>query len=272
MSSASLSSVREGDLRQHVAARTLEEDSLAAGDGAHDVAQRPGEVGRVDVHVVTRRDGMAAVVDHRRDDALVRAAELERRDLVVDQRVGVPAEDRRPVGSALAAVDSELGVPHPPHRSRRLETLERESADRHDLVLDDVREPPDPGIALGLRRSGALAAPGTSDHGEVRVVPVDEDPGRIGARCLGDPVEQDGDLRLADADDVDAAEHDPHAVLLQRDGGGLEAVPPVPGRVVRLADEAHERQVERRLEREPRRAGPKIAAAHAVARSATRTG
>ena len=94
------------------------------------------------------------------------------------------------------------------------------------------------------------------------MVPVDEDPGRVGAGGVDDPVEQDGDLRLPDADDVDAAEHDPQAVLLQRDGGGLEPTPPVPRRVVGLADEAHERQVEGRLERESRRADEQVAAGH----------
>src|SRR5256885_3863392 len=57
------------------------------------------------------------------------------------------------------------------------------------------------------------------------VVPVDEDPRRVGADGIGDPIEQDRDLGLPDADDVDAAEHGPQAVLLQRDRRGLEPVP-----------------------------------------------
>src|SRR5256885_11916877 len=102
------------------------------------------------------------------------------------------------------------------------------------------------------------------------VVPVDEDPRRVGADGIGDPIEQDRDLGLPDADDVDAAERGPQAVLLQRDRRGLEPVPAVARRVVGLADEAHERQVEGRLERESRRADEDFAAGH-VPRSATRT-
>ena len=264
--------VREGDLRQDVAACTLEEHDLAARDATHDVAQRPREVGGVDVHVVAGRDRMAAVVDRRRDDALVGTAELERGDLVVDRRVRVPTEDRRPVRRPLPAVDGELGVPDAPHRAGRLEPLARERAHRDDLVLDDVGEPPDPCVALGLGRPGALAAPGTADDGQVRVVPVDEDPGRVGARRLGDPVEEHGDLRLADADDVDTAEHDAEPVLLDRDRGCLEAPPAVPRRVVGLTDEADEREAQRRLERESRRADQERAAGHVAVSVAAREG
>ena len=264
--------VREGDLRQDVAACTLEEHDLAARDATHDVAQRPREVGGVDVHVVAGRDRMAAVVDRRRDDALVGTAELERGDLVVDRLVRVPTEDRRPVRRPLPAVDGELGVPDAPHRAGRLEPLARERAHRDDLVLDDVGEPPDPCVALGLGRPGALAAPGAADDGQVRVVPVDEDPGRVGAGRLGDPVEERGDLRLADAHDVDAAEHDAEAVLLDGDRGCLEAPPAVPRRVVGLTDEADEREAQRRLERESRRADQERAAGHVAVSAAAREG
>ena len=105
----------------------------------------------------------------------------------------------------------------------------------------------------------------------MRVVPVDEDPGRVGAGASGDPVEQEGDLRLTDADDVDAAEHDPPTVLLEGKRRGLETPPSVARRVVRLADEAHERQAERRLERQPSRTGQERAA-QTLTRSETRTG
>ena len=215
---------------------------------------------------------MAAVVDRCREDALVGTAELERRDLVVDRRIRVPAEDRRPLRRALPSVHRELGVPDAPRRASRLEPLERERAHGHDLVLDDVGEPPDPCGALRLGRPGALAAPLTSDDGEMGVIPVDEDPGRVGTGRSGDPVEEAGDLRLADADDVDPAEHDAKAVLLDGDRGGLETPRSVPRRVVGLADEADEGQVQRRLERESRRPDQELIAGHRVARSATRTG
>ena len=96
------------------------------------------------------------------------------------------------------------------------------------------------------------------DHGEVRVVPVEQDPGRLGAGRVGDAVEEPRDLRLADPDDVDAAEDDADTVPLERDRGRLEPEAAVPGRVVGLPDEADERQAERRLEREPRRAREEV--------------
>ena len=68
-----------------------------------------------------------------------------------------------------------------------------------------------------------------------------------------------GDLRLADPDDVDAAEDDPAPVLLEHDRGGLEPEAAVAGRVAHLAHEADQRQVERRIEGEPRGAGEQLA-------------
>ena len=73
------------------------------------------------------------------------------------------------------------------------------------------------------------------------MVPVEQDPLGVGARRLGDTVEQRGDLRLADPDDVHAAEDDADAIPFERDRRRLEPPPPVAGRVVGLPHEADER-------------------------------
>ena len=73
------------------------------------------------------------------------------------------------------------------------------------------------------------------------MIPVDEDAGLIGARRPGDPVEQGGDLRLADPHDVDAAEQDPLAALLEGNRSRLQTPVPVPRRIMCLPDEADER-------------------------------
>ena len=85
-------SLREVLKREHVAGRPLEVDALAAADRSHDVAQRAREIGGVDVHVVARRDGMAAEADEGRDRRLVRAAGLQDGDLVVGVASGKTAK------------------------------------------------------------------------------------------------------------------------------------------------------------------------------------
>ena len=59
-------------------------------------------------------------------------------------------QDGGPVRRPLAPVDGEIGVAHAPHRPRGVELLARKPADGDDLVLDDVGEPPDAGVALGV--------------------------------------------------------------------------------------------------------------------------
>ena len=103
------------------------------------------------------------------------------------------------------------------------------------------------------------------------MVPVEEDRVRIGAGRRRDPVEEGGDLRLADPDDVDAADDDATPVLLEHDGGGLEPEAAVAGRVARLAHEADQRQVERRVEGEACCPCEKLAA-HPAGTPATRDG
>ena len=123
--------VGEREPRQDVAAGALEEDAFAAGRRADDAAQRPREVGRVDVHVVAGRDGMAAVADERRDRRLVGAARLQGRHLGVDELVRVPAEDRaavRAARGALAPVDGDVGGPPGPRRRARARAARRRAA------------------------------------------------------------------------------------------------------------------------------------------------
>ena len=124
-------------------AGTLEEDALAARHRSHDVAHRTGEVGRVDVHVVSGRDGVAAEADDRGDRRLVRPAHLQDGHLVVDELVGVPPENRAAVVAVrgpLAPVDRELHVGLAPDDPGGLEPLGGEPADGDDLVVEHAGE------------------------------------------------------------------------------------------------------------------------------------
>ena len=146
----------ECDPRQDVATGGLDEDALAAGRGADHVAQRAGEVRRVDDHVEPGRDGVAPECDRGRDRRLVRPACLQHGHLVVDEVVGVPAEDRRTVG-ALATVDGEVGLaqsPGDPAGSCR----SRATRDRDHTVLHRRRVTP-----RSLRRVSVVDRPSTSD-------------------------------------------------------------------------------------------------------------
>jgi len=102
--------------------------------------------------------------------------------------------------------------------------------------------------------------PGPADRREVGVVPVEQDRLRRRTGRLGDTIEQQGDLRLADPDDVDAADDCTAVVLLDGDRRRLEAEAAVAGDVVRLPHEADGGQAERRLERMTRCTDEKLAA------------
>src|SRR3984957_6509372 len=96
--------------------------------------------------------------------------------------------------------------PAPPEGAGGLEPFAREPAHRDDLVLEHVGEGPHACVALGVGLAHDLAAPLAGPRSQVRVVPVEHHAGRIAARRLRDAVDEPRDLRLADADDVDAAE------------------------------------------------------------------
>ena len=213
--------LRERHARQDVAGRALQEDALAAGHAPDEAPQRTREVGRVDVHVVAGRHGMAAEADQRRDAALVRAAQLQRSDLSIELQLGVPAEDgsdrRR---RALAAVDGLVHLADGPDRLGGLEPLEREAADLDHAILDRDRRPAHL-LAVGVvtcdQRHALVAG-----RREMRVVPAQQHRRGIAAARLRDAVDQPVRRGCLQPDAVDPAEHDARVPLLEHDGAGLE--------------------------------------------------
>ena len=165
--------VGEREPRQDVAAGALEEDAFAAGRRADDAAQRPREVGRVDVHVVAGRD---------RDGSRSRRASRS-----PTRRGGAPAGSSP--GCRRARRGSSRGSSRrssrPSVRSRRLTATSAAAwpqTTRGGLEPLDRELRPTETILSWITRANASTANCASSSSSPKIAPWSRPP--VGARCV----------------------------------------------------------------------------------------
>jgi hypothetical protein len=197
---------------------------------------------------------VAAVADERADRRAVRAPRLQHDDLSVEQAVLAPAVDDLPVGAALAAVDREVDLARPPSDGCRLEPLRRLRCTGDDALREEARVLVDAPVRLDREQAAPREERRRRGRRAVRVVPVEQDAGGIGAGRRGDARAQLVRLRVADPERVDAAQHDPRPALLEHEGRRLERQPRT-GRALLRAHEPDHRQADGRRDRDRGRAG-----------------